>query len=288
VQLPFLGFGVGLRRPHFDEVAAGEARIDWIELLSDNFLAFGGRPAEVMKRVASRYPIALHGVSLSIGSVDPLDGDYLRGLYRLIEMTGARWFSDHLCFSSAFGVHYHDLLPLPFTEEAVEHTCRRIDEVQAKAPRRGGAPVPFLLENPSYYITFGDSEMGEAEFLSRVVERTGCGLLLDVNNVFVNATNHGYDARRFIDALPLAAVGQLHLAGHSRSGELLIDTHGARVCPEVLELYGYVLARTGPVSTLLEWDNDIPSLDDLLDELERIRARAGEVIEDGAAANGER
>jgi uncharacterized protein len=282
VKPPYLGFGVGLRRPHFEGALAGHQAIDWLELVSDNFMAFGGRPAEVAERAASRYPIALHGVSLSIGSVDPLDEDYLRALYRLVETTGAHWFSDHLCFSSAFGTHYHDLLPLPFTEEALDHVCRRIDRVQAGAPRRGGAPIPFLLENPSYYITFRESEMDEAAFLSRMVERTGCGLLLDVNNVYVNAQNHGYDARASIDALPLAAVGQIHLAGHTRTDELLIDTHGARVCPEVLELYRYVLERTGPVSTLLEWDNDIPTFATLIEELETIRACAEGVL--GACA----
>ncbi|MCA9524674.1 MAG: DUF692 domain-containing protein [Myxococcales bacterium] len=261
-----LGHGVGLRRPHWDTIFAEADRVDFVEILTENFLGEGGRARRVLEQAAATWPIVLHGTALSIGSVSPLDADYLAGLADLIRATGARWFSDHLCFSSAFGVEYHDLLPVPFTAEALDHVVARVKQVQTIAN------VPFLLENPSYYVQYAGAEMGEAEFLSTLCARADCGLLLDVNNVYVNSRNHGYDPYAFIDALPLDRVLQIHMAGHDDLGDVIIDTHGAACVDPVLDLYAYTLGRTGPVSTLLEWDNAIPSQAVLLAELERIRA----------------
>lgn len=269
--LPFLGYGVGLRRLHWDELFDHAGDVDFLELLAENFMGSGGRIRAVRDRAAAGFPIVLHGTALSIGSVSPLDRDYLDALGQLIRDTRALWFSDHLCFSSAFGVEYHDLMPVPFTEEALAHVAARVRAVQAIAD------VPFLLENPSYYVQFGASEMSEAEFLRALVERADCGLLLDVNNVFVNSRNHGYDPRAFIDALPLDRVAQIHMAGHHDLGDVIIDTHGAPVIDPVLELYAYTIERTGPVSTLLEWDNEIPPLPVLLAENEKVR-RAGTAV----------
>jgi uncharacterized protein (UPF0276 family) len=270
--LPFLGYGVGLRRVHFDSIFEHGQSADFLEVLVENVMGFGGRPREVTLRASKRWPMVLHGVALSIGSVDPLSDDYLDHYAAICRDTGALWASDHLCFSSAFGVEYHDLVPLPFTDEAVAHVVARTKAVQARLP------VPFALENPSYYIAYAHSRMTEAEFLREVLEGADCGLLLDVNNVYVNARNHGYDARAFIDALPLERVVQIHMAGHYDDGSVIIDTHGAHVIDEVLDLYAYTLERTGPVSTLLEWDNDIPPLDVLLAENDKVRAVAQRVV----------
>ena len=264
-----LGYGIGLRKQHFDAVNAATDQIDFLEILSENFMGFGGRPQQALREVAERYPLVLHGVSLSIGTVSGLDPDYLTSLYALIGEIKPRWFSDHLCFSSAFGVDYHDLIPLPFTEEALTLVTERIKRLQ------GEAGIPFLIENPSYYIAYGDSTMSEAEFLTRLVEGADCGLLLDVNNIYVNAHNHGYDAHAFVDALPLSRVVQLHMAGHLVLPDVIIDTHGADVPPSVVDLFQHVMTQTGPVSTVLERDHNVPDLPAMIDELGLLR-RAGE------------
>ncbi len=220
----------------------------------------------MLERVARELPLVFHGVSLSIGSVAPLDEGYLERLAAALAEFRPAWFSDHLAYSSAFGVEYHELLPLPFTEEVVDHVAARVQRVKQIAD------IPFLLENPTAYVRFGDAEMTEAEFLSEVLRRADCGLLLDVNNVWVNSRNHGFDPRAFIDALPLDRVLQIHMAGHTRQGDVLIDTHGAPVADDVHALYAHVLERTGPVTTILEWDSDIPSFAELCAENRRIRA----------------
>ncbi len=266
--IPFLGYGVGLRREHWEDIWDRSEEIDFVEILSENFMGVGGPRRDILRRSVDTWPIVLHGTALSIGSVDPLNEDYLRDLAALCEETRARWVSDHLCFSSAFGVEYHDLMPVPFTEEALEHTAARIEQVQA------AMPVPFALENPSYYIDYAANEMSEADFISRLCERADCGLLLDVNNVYVNSRNHGYDPHAFIDAMPHDRVWQIHMAGHHDKGHVIIDTHGSHIIPPVYELYAYTLARTGPVSTLVEWDNDVPALDVLLRENQRVRETA--------------
>lgn len=262
-------FGIGLRRPYFDSILTHHRGVDFLEIVTENFMDFGGRPRAVLHAVRDRFPVIPHGVSLSIGGPDPLDDTYLQALRALLNTLRPPWFSDHVCYASAFGVHYHDLLPMPFSYEAAMHTAKRAAEVQDRMD------VPFLLENPTYYCRMPGSEMGEAQFLREVVERADCGLLLDVNNVWVNSQNHGEDPYAFIDALPLHRVRQIHMAGHDASGVIAIDTHGGHVIGPVFELYQYVMQRVPKdVWTLLEWDQDLPSLEVLLCENDRIRAVA--------------
>lgn len=263
---PFLGAGVGLRREHFDELPGTARTLDWLEVTPENHLA-GGWAARALERCAARWPIAVHGVSLDLGGSDPLDPAYLAHLKALCDRVDAPHFSDHLVWSRLDGTYLHDLLPLPFREDVAVHVAGRIEEAREAVGR------PFLLENPSWYALMPGSELDEAAFLGSVLERADCGLLLDVNNVVVNAANHGYDARAFVDALPLERVAYVHLAGHHvRDDGVRIDTHGAPVPDPVWALFEHLLARTGPVSTLLERDQDVPSVDVLLDECDRARA----------------
>ncbi|QRK05117.1 DUF692 domain-containing protein [Archangium violaceum] len=266
-----LGAGVGLRREFYAQLPETSRALDWVEIIPENFLTLGGRPQRVLDACTERWPVLPHGVALNIGGPEPLDEDYLSRLKALVERVDAPFFSDHLCYTRLGGAYLYDLLPLPFSEEAVEHVVSRVREVKERVGR------PFLLENPSYYARMPGGTLDEATFLRHVVEQADCGLLLDVNNVYVNALNHGYDPRAFVDALPLERVVQIHLAGHERLPEVILDTHGAAVCDDVWSLYRYVLERTGPVSTLIEWDQDIPSLDAVLDEADRARAVLAEV-----------
>jgi uncharacterized protein (UPF0276 family) len=271
--LPFLGYGVGLRRVHFDSIFEHGQSADFLEVLVENVMGFGGRPREVTLRASKRWPMVLHGVALSIGSVDPLSDDYLDHYAAICRDTGALWASDHLCFSSAFGRR----VPRP-GPRCPSPTRRSPTWWPAPRPCRPACRCPSRSRTPSYYIAYAHSRMTEAEFLREVLEGADCGLLLDVNNVYVNSRNHGYDARAFIDALPLERVVQIHMAGHYDDGSVIIDTHGAHIIDEVLDLYAYTLERTGPVSTLLEWDNDIPPLDVLLAENDKVRAVAQRVV----------
>ncbi|MGH9889386.1 MAG: MNIO family bufferin maturase [bacterium] len=250
-----LGVGVGLRTTHFGHILAEKPEVDWFEVLSENFMDTGGRPLYVLDQVAERYPIALHGVSLSIGSTDPLDREYLRKLKGLARRTKAHWVSDHLCWTGVAGRNVHDLLPMPYTEEALRHTIARVRAVSDVLER------PLVLENPSSYVEFAASSMPEWEFLARLAESADCGLLLDVNNVYVSAFNHRFDARTYIDAIPRDRVVQYHLAGHTHKGTHIIDTHSDHAVDEVWDLYRRSVARTGLVATLYEWDEDIPSFD---------------------------
>jgi uncharacterized protein (UPF0276 family) len=254
-NLPDLGIGIGLRTTHFAHILAHLPPVDWFEVLSENFMDTGGRPLHVLDQVAERYPVALHGVSLSIGSTDPLDRDYLRKLKALALRTRARWVSDHLCWTGVMGRNAHDLLPMPYTEEALRHTVARVKQVQDVLER------PLVLENPSSYVEFAASTMPEWEFLARLAEDADCGLLLDTNNVFVSSVNHGFDADAYVDALPADRVVQYHLAGHTNHGTHIVDTHSDHAVDEVWRLYGRAVARTGLVSTLYEWDEDIPAFD---------------------------
>jgi uncharacterized protein (UPF0276 family) len=260
-----LGVGIGLRREFYARLPETSRALDWVEIIPENFLTLGGRPQRALDACRERWPVLPHGVALNVGGPEPLDEAYLSGLQALVERLDAPFFSDHLCYARLGGAYLYDLLPLPFSPEAVEHVVPRVREVQARVGR------PFLLENPSYYARMPGGTLAEADFLRHVVEEADCGLLLDVNNVYVNACNHGYEPRAFVDALPLERVGQIHLAGHERQPDVLIDTHGAPVCDEVWSLYRYVLERTGPVPTLIEWDQDIPSLEAVLDEADRAR-----------------
>jgi uncharacterized protein (UPF0276 family) len=260
-----LGHGVGLRREHFERVLSAPTRIDWFEVISENFMADGGRPVDVLDRVRARYPIVLHGVSLSIGSTDPLNRPYLDRLAELARRTEPAWVSDHLCWAG-FGGHFaHDLLPLPYTEEALQHVVARVDQVQERLGR------PIALENVSSYVTFRQSSMPEWEFLAEIARRSGCGILLDVNNIYVSSRNHGFDPRAYVQGIPKEAVWQFHLAGHSDKGKYLLDTHDHPVPDPVWDLYALAVERFGPVSALVEWDDQIPDFERL--EAESLRAR---------------
>ncbi|MDR3418644.1 MAG: DUF692 domain-containing protein [Nevskia sp.] len=266
--LPALGFGLGLRTDHYEAILAEGPRVDWFEAISENYMVGGGRPLRWLERIRERYPLVLHGVSLSIGSTDPLDRAYLIGLKALAERFEPAWISDHLCWTGVAGRNLHDLLPLPHTEEAVRHVAARVREVQDFLGRR------ILLENVSSYVSFNHSAVPEWEFLGAVAETADCLLLLDVNNIYVNSHNHGFDPLDYLRAVPARRVQQIHLAGHSRSGELLIDTHDHPVPEPVWALYAEAVRLFGPVAAMVERDDRIPPLAELVAELDRARAIA--------------
>ncbi|HUD70768.1 MAG TPA: DUF692 domain-containing protein [Dongiaceae bacterium] len=272
-----LGHGIGLRRDHFERVLSAPTRIDWFEVISENFMVDGGKPKDVLTRVRERYPVVLHGVSLSIGSTDPLDEDYLARLRALAARVEPAWVSDHLCWAGVGGHYAHDLLPLPYTEEALDNVARRVTQVQERLGRA------IALENVSSYVTFHASAMPEWEFLAEVARRSGCGILLDVNNIYVSARNHGFDPRVYLAGIPADKVWQFHLAGHSDKGSFLLDTHDHPVTDAVWDLYGDAVRRFGAVSTLVEWDDNIPTFDRLEEESERARALAAPILRAGAA-----
>lgn len=264
--LPYLGAGIGLRRPHADALLVTSRALDWLEVTPENYMRFGGRARESLLACRARWAIVPHGVALNVGGLEPLDDEYLADLRRLCDDLTPPWFSDHLCYSRVDGVYLHDLLPLPMNDEAIAHVVPRVREARERVGR------PFLLENATYYEVMPGSTLDEATFLSRVVEEADCGLLLDVNNVYVNSVNHGYDPVAFLDALPLDRVAQVHLAGHEVRPDVIIDTHGAPVPDPVWSLYQQLLERTGPVTTLIEWDHQLPDdVNVLLDEADRAR-----------------
>jgi uncharacterized protein (UPF0276 family) len=265
-NLPDLGIGVGLRTVHFGHILSRRPAVDWFEVLSENFMDTRGRPLWVLDQVAERYPIALHGVSMSIGGTDPLDREYLRKLKALAARTRAHWVSDHLCWTGVAGRNVHDLLPMPYTEEALRHTAERVRQVSEILER------PLVLENPSSYVEFAASSMPEWEFLTRLGEEADCGLLLDVNNVYVSSFNHGFDPRVYIDSIPAGRVVQYHVAGHTNKGTHILDSHSDHAVAEVWELFRRSCRRTGNVSTLYEWDEDIPDFEVL--HAEALKARA--------------
>lgn len=267
-MFPRLGFGLGLRPPHYSDVLVGQPRVDWWEVISENFMVAGGNPRRVLSRVRERWPVVLHGVSLSIGSIDPIDDDYLARLATLVAEVEPAIVSDHLCWSRFGGHSAHDLWPLPYTTESLAHVVDRVGRVQDRLGRR------ILLENPSSYVTFAASEIGEPEFLAEVARRADCGILLDVNNVYVSSMNHGWDPRAYMAALPIDRIGQIHLAGHTAHGTHLLDSHDQPVCDAVWDLYREANARFGDVATMLERDDNIPPLGDLIDELDHARAIA--------------
>jgi len=254
-SLPYLGVGLGLRTVHYETILSENPAVDWFEVLSDNFMHTAGRPLHYLDRIAERYPVALHGVSLSIGSTDPLDRAYLAELKRLRDRTGARWVSDHLCWTGVGGKNTHDLLPLPYTEEALAHVVTRVRMVQDLLQ------APLVLENPSTYVEFVASTMPEWEFLAAVAQQADCGLLLDVNNIYVSARNHGFDPQRYLDAIPFDRVVQMHVSGHTDHGTHVIDSHIGPVVEPVWNLLTQARQRAGrDVSVLLEWDAEIPPL----------------------------
>jgi len=271
---PFAGFGLGLRKPHYADFLEHRIAVDFVEVISENFMVDGGRPRRILREVRARYPVALHGVSMSLGSADGLDGAYLARLRALVDEIEPLFVSDHLSWTRSEGFSAHDLLPLPYTGEALDLVCANIGRAQDALGRA------ILVENPSTYIDFTPAAMTEWEFLDAICARTGCGLLLDVNNVFVSATNHGFDPLAYLDRLPHRRVRQIHLAGHSQGAELLIDTHDQPVPASVWDLYAHVLPRLGPVATMIERDEAIPPLYALLSELDIAR----QIARDGARA----
>ncbi|QDU46556.1 hypothetical protein Mal52_50770 [Symmachiella dynata] len=249
---PNLGFGVGLRAVHYPYILKHHPDVDWFEIISENYIDSQGRPRYVLDQIAERYPLVMHGVSLSIGSTDPVDFEYLAKLKRLAAEINAVWISDHLCWTGVAGQNAHDLLPIPLNEETLAHVTERIRIVQDVLER------PIVLENPSTYVTFAASTISEWEFLTRMAEETDCGLLLDVNNIYVSCYNHDLDPREYLQAVPHDRVVQFHLAGHTNCGTHIIDTHDGHVIDSVWELYREAHQLTGGSSTLLEWDANIP------------------------------
>lgn len=260
------GVGIGLRREHFAAIEQCDRELDWLEIIPENYVGRGGIIRRNLERCRERWPVVAHGVSLSLGGPDPLDATYVAGLKQLLDELEAPFYTDHLCYATIGGNNFYDLLPLPFTEEAVRHTAARIRELADRLER------PVAVENISYYAKMPGGTMAEAEFVSAVVDEAQCGLLLDVNNVFVNACNHDEDARATLEALPLHRTMQIHIAGHIEQGGRRLDTHGRPLVPEVWDLYRQALHLVGPVPTLLEWDTDIPPLDRVLDEADQARA----------------
>lgn len=270
--LPNPGLGVGLRTVHFPYILEHRPSVDWFEIISENFMDSRGRPMHVLDRIAEHYPIVMHGVSMSIGSTDPIDFSYLDKLKRLAARVNALWVSDHLCWTGVLGRNSHDLLPIPLNEESLRHVVRRVRVVQNFLDRR------IVLENPSTYVTFADSTMTEWEFLSALADRADCGLLLDVNNVYVSSVNHGFDAEEYIRNLPHDRIVQMHIAGHSTFPSHLIDTHDHPVIDPVWKLYELAYQLTGGVATLLEWDAKIPPFPEVHAEVLKARKHLGKGV----------
>jgi len=262
---PSLGFGLGLRVDHYEAVLADRPPVDWFEVLTENYLVPGGKPLNYLMRIRERYPLALHGVSLSIGSTAPLNREYLRQVKALAARVEPEWVSDHLCWTGVAGRNTHDLLPLPYTREAVDHVVARVRTVQEVLERR------ILLENVSSYVSFRGAPLTEWEFLAEIAERADCLILLDVNNIYVSAVNHEFDPLAYLNAIPPARVQQIHLAGHEDHGDYLVDTHDHPVRDAVWELYAAAVRRLGPVSTMIERDDHIPPLAELCAELDEAR-----------------
>lgn len=273
----YLGFGLGLRPKHYNEILEAEEPlpIDWFEVISENYMDAGGRPRFMLDQIKERYPLVMHGVSMSIASTSELNWSYLKRLKALADHVQPKWISDHLCWTGVHGINLHDLMPVPYTEEALNHIVKRIEAVQDFLGRR------IAIENVSSYIEFEESEMDEWEFVGEIAKRADCWLLLDVNNVFVSGQNHGFNGSKFIEAIPKEKVVQFHLAGHSEGSTCLIDTHDEPVCEEVFQLYKQALTHFGPISTMIERDGNIPPLAELLGELNRAREIADEALGEG-------
>jgi len=270
-QRPFLGFGLGLRTQYYDVILDTRPAVDWFEIISENYFVDGGKPLHYLDRIRADYPLVMHGVSLSIGGVDPLDRGYLQRLQTLARRVEPVWISDHLCWTGIGGTNLHDLMPLPYTEEAVRHVADRVSQVQDVLQRR------ILLENVSSYVSYSCSEMAEWEFFTAVAERADCLMLLDVNNIYVSAVNHGFPAETYLSGIPVERVWQCHLAGHSDCGQYIIDTHDHPIADPVWALYRQAVKRFGQISTMIERDDHLPPFAELLAELQRARLVAAAV-----------
>lgn len=265
-KMPNLGIGIGLRVPHYQDIFRDKPAIDWFEIISENFMVDGGAPLDNLKKILDHYPVVQHGVSLAIGSPDPLNFDYLRKLKELTRLTKTPWVSDHLCWGRLAGAHYHDLLPLPYTKEVVNYVAERARIVQDYLE------LPLALENLSSYVAYTQDQMPEWEFYSQVVEQANIYMMLDVNNIYVSSRNHGFDPKDYYENIPMDRVLQIHLAGHTDKGTYCLDTHDEPVCDKVWELYGEVYKLTGGVSTLLEWDDNFLSFEDTWKEALKAKA----------------
>jgi len=267
---PFLGFGLGLRTDHYQHVIDNKPQVDWFEIISENYMVPGGKPLANLAKIREDYPMVMHGVSMSIGSTDPLNLTYLQKLKQLIDRVEPQWISDHLCWTTVNHVNSHDLLPLPYNESTINHIADRIKQVQDTVGRQ------MLIENLSSYITYNNSDLTEWEFVNEIAKRADCYILLDINNIFVSANNHHFEPQQYINGIDSDRVMQFHLAGHSYNGDMIIDTHDHDVCDPVWDLYSYALERFGAVSTMIERDDNIPPFEELRQELtiaEKIAAK---------------
>ena len=262
---PFLGYGLGLRTEHYEEIFSSEPPIDWLEIISENFMVKGGRQLYHLDRIKEKYPLVMHGVSLSIGSTDPLNMDYLKDLKELEKRVEPKWISDHLCWTTFGGHNTHDLMPLPYNQETLKHVVERVKIVQDYLGRQ------ILLENASSYVNYKASDMQEWEFIKAIAEEADCLMLLDVNNIYVSGFNHDFDPKTYIDHIPSERVWQIHLAGHENNGDFIVDTHDHPVIDEVWAFYDYTLSKMGNVTTMIERDDHITPLPELIKEIDRAR-----------------
>jgi len=273
---PYLGFGLGLRTDHYQDILDTLPKLDWFEVITENYIIPGGRPLDFLFRIREHYPMVMHGVSMSIGSTDELDWPYLKLVKNLSDKLDVPWFSDHLCWTGMNGKNMHDLLPLPYTDEAIKHVANRIKQVMDFIER------PMIIENLSSYVTYKSSVMNEWEFYNAVVEEADCGMLLDINNIYVSSFNHEFDPLEYLNSIPIERVYQFHLAGHSHYGDIIIDTHDHPVINEVWDLYAYAVKRFGHVSTMIERDDNIPPLAEVIGELNHARRIAVPILEAAA------
>lgn len=273
-HLPYLGFGLGLRPEHYEAILQQRPALDWLEIITENYLIPGGKPLYFLDQIRRHYPIVMHGVSLSIGSVDPLDFTYLQQVKTLAERIEPIWISDHLCWTGTEGLNMHDLLPLPYTQQTIDHVVSRIQRVQDFLGRQ------ILIENVSSYLTYQQSEMQEWEFLTEIVQRADCYILLDVNNIYVSSVNHDFNPQTYLNNIPPQRIYQIHLAGHANHGDYIIDTHDATVIQAVWDLYASAIKRFGAISTMIERDDNIPPLNELLLEVEEARNVAKQSLRD--------
>jgi uncharacterized protein (UPF0276 family) len=276
-QRPFLGFGLGLRTDHYETVLNECPAVDWFEVISENYMVPGGKPHYYLEQIRNRYPMVMHGVSLSLGSSDPVNREYLKQLKALADQIEPEWISDHLCWTGVEGTNLHDLMPMPYTEESINHMVDRINLVQDYLGRQ------ILIENVSSYVTYKQSVMTEWDFLSALTERADCLILLDLNNIYVSAFNHGFDPHEYLDNVPAKRVWQHHLAGHTNEGNYLIDTHDEPVIDPVWDLYAEAVRRFGSVSTMIERDDNIPDFSELFAEQKHARSIHDTVLKESAA-----
>lgn len=263
-KLPELGIGLGLRRALYKDILKNKNKIDWLEIAPENYILRGGETIQNLLTIKKHFPIIPHGLNLSVGGTDPFDKELIKNIKKLFEIINPPWYSDHLCFNYVEGTYIHDLIPLPFNKSVVKHVVNRIKKIQ------DFFGIPFLIENPSYYVVL-DYQMNEADFISEIVEKSDCGLLLDINNVYVNSKNHKYDAVKFLDSIPIERTVQVHIAGHLNQGKIIIDTHGEPIAKEVYNLLKELLKRCNPKAILLERDFNFPRFSSLLNEIEKIK-----------------